>query len=66
MSILKHLGVVGMKTSCTFLYRAVDVVTIFKHWNTSIPYFIIDMAQGKVGVVNIWMCLDFNLFTLCK
>ena len=55
MAMLKHLGVVSVKAGRTLLYKAVDVVTMFKHWKTSIPQFISDMAQGMVGVVKIWV-----------
>ena len=58
MAMLKHLGVVSVKAGRTLLYKAVDVVTMFRHWKTNVPNFVNDMAMGKVGVsFCAWMWL---------
>jgi len=48
MAMLKYLGVVSVKAGRTLLYKAVDIITMFRHWKTNVPDFVSSLSQGQV------------------
>ena len=56
MDVMKCLGVVSMKAGRTLLYKVADVVTMFTHWKLAVPFFIREMARGKVCEW-VWPCV---------
>lgn len=49
MNTLKTAGIIGVKACRAIVYKTVDVVKMYNHWNIHVPAYLIDLSNGKVS-----------------
>ncbi|XP_019852573.1 PREDICTED: uncharacterized protein LOC109582347 isoform X2 [Amphimedon queenslandica] len=43
---LKSEGIVGIKACRVIIYKTVDVIKMYSHWNLSVPQYLTDLSNG--------------------
>ena len=58
ISLLKWIGVLGMKAGRALLYKITDVAKMFGYWHLPVSPVVKELCDGKVCVcVNVYVCV---------
>ena len=57
ISLLKWIGVLGMKAGRALLYKITDVAKMFGYWHLPVSPLVKELCDGKVRCVGVYMCM---------